>query len=68
MTAFATVQSGGSHQNVFTMRLLEGLGLSYPHVKLLPMEDFPGGMMYHHNKKYMKQLTTHEIVPYHFHM
>jgi hypothetical protein len=68
MTAFAIIQVGGSHQNVFTMRLLEGLGLSYPQAKLLPMVDFPGGMMFHHNKKFMKKISDHQAHPYHFHM
>ena len=68
MAAFDTVQVSGSHQNVLTMRLIEGLGLTYFHVKILSMYDFPGGMFYHHNKKFMAKLTSHQLVPYHFHM
>ena len=68
MQAFDTVQVGGSHQNVFTMRLLEGLGISYPYVKLLDLDNFPTGIQYHHNKKYMAKLMSHEYLPYNFHM
>jgi hypothetical protein len=68
MTAFDSVQRLGSHQNVFTTRLNEGLGISYQHSKLLPMEDFPTGYQYHHDKKYMKNLFDKEISPYGFHM
>lgn len=68
MTAFDTIHSGGSHQNVFTMRLIEGLGLSYIDAKLLPLQDFPTGIMYHHDEEYMLKLKKHEIIPYNFHM
>ena len=68
MTAFDTVQVSGSHQNVLTMRMIEGLGLSYQDTKLLSLEDFPTGIKYHHDKKYMSRLSRHVIEPYNFHM
>jgi len=68
MTAFDTIQVGGSHQNVFTMRLIEGMGISYPQTKLLDLENFPTGIQYHHNKKYMDRVIKHEFIPYNFHM
>ena len=58
----------GSHQNVLTTRIVEGLGLSLAHAKILPIDEFPTGMLYHHDPKYMKKLYDHEIQPYGFHM
>jgi hypothetical protein len=68
MTAFDAVQRLGSHQNVFTTRLVEGITLSYRNAKILPMEDFPTGMYYHHNRTYMKRLVEKQVQPYGFHM
>eukprot|EP01035_Chromulina_nebulosa_P026050 gene26050-34049_t len=68
MTAFDIVQVTGSHQNVLTMRLMEGLGLNYTQVKLLSLDDFPTGITYHHNKKFMKKFFDHQVSPYNFHM
>ena len=62
-----TIESNDVIQ-VFTMRLIEGIGLGYPQAKLLELEEFPTGIMFHHNKKYMAKLMNHEIKPYHFHM
>ena len=68
MTAFDAVQVTGSHQNVFTLRLVEGLGLGAQYTQMLPLYEFPNGILYHHNKKYMKQLYSQQVDPYHFHM
>jgi len=68
MTAFDAVQRLGSHQNVFTTRLVEGLALSHRNAKILPMEDFPTGMYYHHNRSYMQRLYKKQVQPYSFHM
>ena len=35
----------GSHQNVITTKLVDGLALSHKHIKLLPLNDFPNGNM-----------------------
>lgn len=68
MTAFDTVQRLGSHQNVLVTRLQEGLSLSHSQLKILPIDDFPTGMLYHHDKAYMDKLYGHQIRPYGFHM
>ena len=68
MTAFDTVQLLGSHQNVFTTRLVEGLGLSFQNSKLIPIEIFPTGYLYHHDRNYMTLLKEKKVDPYHFHM
>jgi hypothetical protein len=68
MTAFDAVQVLGSHQNVFTTRLVEGLALSHRNAKLLPMPDFPTGYQFHHEPRYMKKLYDKEVEPYNFHM
>ena len=68
MTAFDAVQVLGSHQNVFTYKMVEGLGLNHRHAVILSLEDFPNGIMYHHDKPYMKKLQAREVSPYGFHM
>jgi len=68
MTAFDSVQLLGSHQNVFTTRLIEGLGLGYQHTKIIPIEQFPTGFLFHHDKHYMRLLKDKKVQPYHFHM
>eukprot|EP00981_Chlorochromonas_danica_P009531 scaffold2721_cov181-Ochromonas_danica.AAC.9 len=70
MIAMDAIQVLGSHQNVLTTRLIEGLALSFDKIKLLPLEEFPTGIMYHHDRKYMKLLRQHDpsIHPYNFHM
>jgi hypothetical protein len=68
MTAFDVVQLLGSHQNVFTFRLIEGLGLNHQHSVLLPLNEFPNGVMYHHDAIYMEKLREHKVHPYNFHM
>lgn len=68
MTAFDAVQVTGSHQNVFTLRLVESLGLGAAYTQMLPLFEFPNGILYHHNKKFMKSLAEKKEDPYHFHM
>ena len=68
MTAFDAVQVTGSHQNVFTLRLIESFGLGPQNAQILALEDFPNGILYHHDRAYMKRLRDKKVHPYHFHM
>ena len=68
MIAFDSIQRLGSHQNVVTARLLEEMSLTHRHVKILPMDDFPNGILYHHNPAYMKKMRAKTVDPYMFHM
>lgn len=68
MIAMDSIQVLGSHQNVLTTRLAEGLAIGQNNVKILTLEEFPTGIMYHHNAAYMDKLRNHEINPYGFHM
>ena len=68
LTAFDTLVTSGSHQNVFTMRLQEGLWLTNFHSKLLSLEEFPTGIQYHHNPEFMKAFKRGDENPYNFHM
>lgn len=68
MIAMDAIQVLGSHQNVFTTRMIEGLSITAKHAKLLSLEEFPTGIMYHHNRPYMKQLSARKVSPYNFHM
>ena len=68
MTAYDSVQRLGSHQNVITTRLNEGIGLSHKHIKILSTDIFPNGYQYHHERSYMKRLREKLVSPYNFHM
>lgn len=68
MIAMDAIQVLGSHQNVFTTRLVEGLALGHQHTKILSLEEFPTGIMYHHNRDYMKRMRNKEVQPFCFHM
>jgi hypothetical protein len=49
MISFDFIQLLGSHQNVFTTKLIEGLSLGAHNTKMLSMEEFPTGIQYHHD-------------------
>jgi hypothetical protein len=66
--AFDSLQATGSHQNVFTSRLLENLDLTPSHRYFLDMLEFPSGVKFHHDKPYMEKIVTHQANPYMFHM
>jgi hypothetical protein len=69
MVAFDILQATGSHQNVFTFRLLENLDLVDSNREFLNLLDFPSGVKFHHDKAFMKQLVQEQSVhPYMFHM
>jgi hypothetical protein len=68
--AFDSLQATGSHQNVFTSRLMETMDLSDQpsHQLFLNLEDFPSGVKYHHDKPFMTKVMSKAHVPYIFHM
>lgn len=70
MTAFDILQVSGSHQNVFTLRLIEAMdgpaGGFKP--RILSLYDFPNGRVYHHDRPYMMSLRDGNEQPYNFHM
>lgn len=68
MLGFDTMQSTGSHQNVFTLRLLEGMDIFGLWPRLLSLHEFSNGAMYHHDKGFMKAIARKEKHPYIFHM
>ena len=68
MISFDAVQVLGSHQNVFTTKMVEGLAISHQHVMILPLYEFPTGILYHHDLAYMRRLAKKQENPYHFHM
>ena len=69
MMAFDILHATGSHQNVFTFRLLENMEL-FPSSKkkFLSLVDFPSGVKYHHDKKFMQRIVKRQAHPYIFHM
>jgi hypothetical protein len=68
MVAMDAIQVLGSHQNVFTTRLMEAISITAGHSKILSLGDFPTGIMYHHHRGYMKRLMEKKVSPYNFHM
>ncbi len=71
VTAFDLLHISGSHQNIFTLRLLEGMDLSpAPGILtlFLPMNDFPSGVKYSHDRPYMRNIANDVEHPYIFHM
>ena len=68
MTIYDAVQALGSHQNVLTTRLVEGLALAAERTVILPLNAFPGGVHYHHDHAYMRRLERKQEHPYVFHM
>jgi len=68
MTAFDTLATSGSHQNVLTMRLQEGLWLTNFRLKVLSLQKFPTGIQFHHNPTYMADVKKGVERPYNFHM
>jgi hypothetical protein len=68
MLSFDVMQSGGSHQNVFTQRLMEALDFGHVKPKALHEHDFATGASYHHDKSLMHKIATHKYLPYNFHM
>ena len=68
MLSFDVMQSSGSHQNVFTQRLLEGLDIAQLHTQSMHQDNFTNGATYHHRPNFMKLIQQHKAHPYMFHM
>lgn len=58
----------GSHQNVLTMRMMELTDLFNLRSKIIPLDDLPNGILYHHDLDFMKRMFQKKISPYGFHM
>lgn len=68
MTAFTVVHISGSHQNVFTLRLIEGLDFAGLRPVMLPMKDFPSGVKFSHDRPFMRAIRDGHERPFIFHM
>lgn len=68
MSSFDVMQSSGSHQNVFTMKLMEAMDFGKLHSQSLHLHNFSNGATFHHEKKYFLKIKNKEVVPYMFHM
>jgi hypothetical protein len=70
MKAFDVLFASGSHQNVFTTKLMELLDMHGVFSYMLPLHLFPTGIVYHHYPKFMAKLRVNNLstAPYHFHM
>jgi hypothetical protein len=68
MTAFDILHISGSHQNVFTLRLLEGLDFSGLRPVMLSMTDFPSGVKFSHDRPFMRGIRDGHEMPFIFHM
>ena len=67
MSAFALLHITGSHQNIFTVKLMEGLEFPIK-MTMLPMNDFPSGAKYSHDRPFMRAIKDGHEYPYVFHM
>jgi hypothetical protein len=70
LMAFPILHISGSHQNIFTLKLLEGLDAYQPTLNtlFLPMHDFPSGVKFSHDRPYMHRIKVGLEEPYIFHM
>lgn len=68
LTAFDLLHITGSHQNVFTVKLMEGLDFSGLRPKLMTLRDFPSGVKFNHDKPFMRAIADGHEKPYMFHM
>lgn len=68
MTAFDLLHITGSHQNIFTIRLIEALDMANIRPKLLSLREFPSGVKFNHDKPYMRAIRDQHEHPFVFHM
>jgi len=68
VTAFDVMATSGSHQNVVTMRTIEHFDLFNMSYKILSLNEFPTGVKYHEDKKFMQGMVDGSVTPYNFHM
>jgi hypothetical protein len=68
LAAFDMLHVTGSHQNVFTTKLIENMGEFGLSPKLLSLDLFSTGVKYHHDKPFMRGIKEGYEHPYNFHM
>jgi hypothetical protein len=68
LIAFDLLHITGSHQNIFTIRLIESLDLADMRPKLLSLREFPSGVKFNHDKPYMRAIRDGHEHPFVFHM
>jgi hypothetical protein len=68
MLTFDVIQSGGSHQNVFTQRLLETFDQFGLVTQSLSQKDFTNGATYHHTPSFITRMQQRKVIPFMFHM
>lgn len=68
MESFDYIQRLGSHQNVLTMRMMELTDMAGLTSKIIPLDELPNGILYHHDRAFMNRMFRREISPYGFHM
>jgi hypothetical protein len=62
------IASTHSHQTTMIRYISEVHDLYGLDIVMVEQELFPSGYMYHHKKKYIKDMIEYSIVPYVFHM
>ena len=55
-------------QFIFISFIFLGLAIDYTKIKILPLKDFPNGILYHHDRPYMRKLKSDKVHPYGYHM
>jgi hypothetical protein len=68
LKSVSEISSTHSHQATLTRHITEAHRISGLTLSVLDMRQFPSGIMYHHDKAYVKQVLSYEEQPYVWHM
>jgi len=68
LKAVGEISATKSHQAILTRHITEAHHLAGLQVGVLSQEDFPSGIMYHHNKSFIRAIKAYTATPVVFHM
>jgi hypothetical protein len=68
MKSISEIAVTHSHQATLTRHITEAHHLVGLQVSVLSQEDFPSGIVFHHDKAYIARMQRHEVAPTVFHM
>eukprot|EP01038_Epipyxis_sp_PR26KG_P012701 gene12701-17032_t len=66
--SIAEISVTHSHQSTLTRHIIESHHLIGINFHVLEQSDFPSGIVYHHNKKFIKKMIDYQVFPSVFHM
>ena len=68
LKSICEISATHSHQATLTRHITEAHHIANLQISVLPLELFPSGIMFHHNKPYVKQVMNYEVEPFVWHM